>query len=192
MADLVERYRDEVLPKKRSCRIETVELNRFLRYPIAKKSLFDLHPKDFAQYRDQRLNEVSKRTGRPILARSLKRQLAPLYHMFEVAKREWHIEISNPLAGLYLKVQDDKRQRRLRPGEEDRLLTQAGKLTLLDGSPNPFVPIIIVFALETAMRQAEILAIQCKHIDFERQTLLIPVAKTGSRLIPLTARAVQI
>ncbi|MDX8500152.1 site-specific integrase [Mesorhizobium sp. VK4C] len=192
LSDLVERYRDEVLPKKRSCRTETVELNRFLRYPIAKKSLFDLQPRDFAQYRDQRLNEVSKVTGRPILARSLKRQLAPLYHLFEVARREWHIEVGNPLEGLYLRVQDDKRQRRLRPGEEDRLLLEARKLTLRDGTPNPFVGPIIEFALQTAMRQAEILAIQYKHIDFERQTLLIPVAKTGSRMIPLTARAVQI
>jgi len=193
LAELVERYRDEVLPKKRSCRTETIELNRFLRYPIAKKSLFDLQPRDFAQHRDQRLKEASKITGRPILARSLKRQLAPLYHLFEVARREWHIEVSNPLEGLYLKVQDDKRQRRLRPGEEQRLLLEAGKLTLLDGSPNPFTGPIIEFALQTAMRQGEILAIEFHHIDFERSLLLIPVSKNGhSRVIPLTARAVEL
>lgn len=193
LSDLVERYRDEVLPKKRSCRTETIELNRFLRYPIAKKSLFDLQPRDFAQYRDERLKEVSKITGRPILPRSLKRQLAPLYHLFEVAKREWHVEVSNPLEGLYLKVQDDRRSRRLRPGEEARLLLEARKLTLLDGTENPFVGPIILFALETAMRQGEILAIEFKDIDFERSLLVIPVSKNGhSRVIPLTPRAVQI
>lgn len=190
LAELVTRYRDEVLPKKRSSRFETVLLNRFLRYPIASKSLNDLQPKDFAQYRDERLKEVSRLTGRPVTAKSLRRELAPLYHMFKVAKAEWHIPTGNPLQDLYLPAVDVRRERRLRPGEEERLLSEARKLKNLDGSPNPFVVPIILFALETAMRQGEILAVEFRNVDFERSLLVIPITKNGhSRTIPLTDRA---
>ncbi|RWX62599.1 site-specific integrase [Mesorhizobium sp. M4B.F.Ca.ET.089.01.1.1] len=190
LAELVTRYKTEVLPKKRSARFETILLDRFLRYPIATKTLNDLQSKDFAQYRDQRLKEVSRLTGRPVTAKSLRRELAPLFHMFKVAKAEWHIPTGNPLQDLYLPAIDVRRERRLRPGEEERLLSQAGKLRTLDGQPNPYLVPIIVFALETAMRQGEILAIEFRNVDFQRHLLTIPVSKNGhSRVIPLTDKA---
>ncbi|TPL84067.1 site-specific integrase [Mesorhizobium sp. B2-3-14] len=190
LAELVIRYRNEVLPKKRSCRFETILLDRFIRYPIASKSLNDLQPKDFAHYRDQRLKEVSRLTGRPVTAKSLRRELAPLYHMFKMAKTEWHIPTGNPLQDLYLPAIDVRRERRLRPGEEERLLLEAGKLTTLDGQPQLFVGPIIMFATETAMRQGEILGVEFRHIDFERSLLVIPLTKNGhSRTIPLTNKA---
>jgi len=49
---------------------------------------------------------------------------------------------------------------------------------------------IIEIALETGMRQSEILRIHPDHI--RGQTLFIPIAKTKPRLIPLTKRAVEI
>ncbi|TPK71892.1 site-specific integrase [Mesorhizobium sp. B2-4-17] len=190
LAELVTRYRDEVLPKKRSCRFETILLDRFMRHSIATKSLNDLQTKDFAQYRDQRLKEVSKLTGRPVTANSLRRELAPLYHMFKMAKAEWHIPTGNPLQDLYLPAIDVRRERRLRPGEEERLLSQARQLRQLNGEPNPYVVPIILFALETAMRQGEILGIELRNIDFERSLLVIPFTKNGhSRTIPLTNKA---
>ncbi|RUX49473.1 site-specific integrase [Mesorhizobium sp. M4A.F.Ca.ET.050.02.1.1] len=190
LAELVTRYKNEVLPKKRSARFETILLDRFLRYPIATKTLNDLQSKDFAQYRDQRLKEVSRLTGRPVTAKSLRRELAPLFHMFKVAKAEWHIPTGNPLQDLYLPAIDVRRERRLRPGEEERLLSEARKLRTLDGQPNPYLVPIIVFALETAMRQGEILAIEFRNVDFQRHLLTIPVSKNGhSRVIPLTDKA---
>lgn len=190
LAELVTRYKNEVLPKKRSCRFETTLLDRFLRYSIAAKTLNDLQAKDFAQYRDQRLKEVSRLTGRPVTAKSIRRELAPLYHMFKVAKVEWHIPCSNPLEGLYLPAVDNRRERRLRPGEEERLLSEARKLRTLDGQPNPYLVPIIVFAIQTAMRQGEILAVEYRDVDFERHLLTIPMSKNGhSRVIPLTDKA---
>lgn len=39
LGDLVSRYRDEVVSKKKCSAVETILLNRFLRYPICKKTL---------------------------------------------------------------------------------------------------------------------------------------------------------
>lgn len=179
LKELVTRYRDEIVGKKRGGEIEVIVLNAFLRHRIVDKTLNDLSTRDFAQYRDQRLKEI--------VPKSLKRQLAPLHHMFKIARKEWHIPVSNPLDGLDLEVTDNKRERRLRPGEEERLLTEARK------GRNPFIAPIILFALETAMRRGEILAVEFRHIDFERLSLVVPVSKNGhSRVIPLTNKAVEL
>ena len=69
LADLVIRYRGEVVPAKKGADVETIVLNAFLRHPICKKKLSDLTPSDFANYRDERLKSI--------IPKSLKRQLAP-------------------------------------------------------------------------------------------------------------------
>ncbi|ESZ36378.1 site-specific integrase [Mesorhizobium sp. L2C066B000] len=185
--DLVIRYRDEVVPKKRGMVVETILLNRFLRHAICQKTLFDLSTADFAAYRDQRLSEPKHRSDKPVTPKSLKRELSPLSHMFRHAVVEWEIPVRNPLDGLKLRVVDNKRERRLRDGELERLLEATKK------GRNKLVAPIILFALETAMRRGEILSIQFRHIDFERLSLVIPESKSGySRVIPLTPMAVEI
>ncbi|MER9348496.1 site-specific integrase [Mesorhizobium sp. M0227] len=187
LAYLVTRYRDEVVPKKRGSAVETILMNRFLRYPICQKTLNDLTTADFAAYRDQRLSEPKHRSDKPVTPKSLKRELSPLSHMFRHAVVEWEIPVRNPLDGLKLKVTDNKRERRLLAGELDRLLEATKK------GRNKLVAPIILFALETAMRRGEILSIQFRHVDLGRLSLVIPESKSGySRVIPLTARAVAI
>ncbi|BCH02636.1 integrase [Mesorhizobium sp. 131-2-5] len=187
LAHLVARYRDEVVPKKRGWAIETILLNRFLRYPICQKTLNDLTTADFGAYRDQRLKEPKHRSDKPVTPKSLKRELSPLSHMFRHAVVEWEIPLRNPLDGLNLKVVDNKRERRLRAGELERLLDATNR------GRNKLVAPIILFALETAMRRGEILSIQFRHVDFERLSLVIPESKSGySRVIPLTKHAVSI
>lgn len=74
LADLVVRYRNEVVPNKKGAKIETIVLNAFLRHPICKKTISNLKTADFALYRDERLKFIKPS--------SLKRQLAPLQNMF--------------------------------------------------------------------------------------------------------------
>ena len=180
LGDLVIRYRDTVLPEKRSQEVETIVLNAFLRHPMCRKPLSHISTGDFAQYRDQRLTEIS-----PI---SLKRQLAPLHNMFEVAGKEWNIPIrENPLSKLKLRAPENKRERRLKHGELERLL-EAGR-----NLKNPYVIPIILFALETAMRRGEILSLHWGHIDLERSSAIVLDAKNGySRSILLSPRAVAL
>jgi integrase len=95
--------------------------------------------------------------------------------------------VVNPLDGLKLRVVDNKRERRLLAGEEERLIQSASKCR------NPYIVPVIMFALETAMRRGEILAIEFRYVDFERHSLVIPESKSGySRVIPLTDRAIHI
>jgi integrase len=180
LAQLVSRYMAEIVPLKKSAKVETIILNAFLRHKICKRALCSIEMDDWNSYRDQRLKTISPK--------SLKRQLSPIRHMFTVAIDEWGIPLNqNPIAKLKLKAEDKKRNRRLRVGEEDRLLEIASK------TKPGYLHGVIGTAIETAMRRGEILAIQKGHIDFESQLLEIPETKNGeARTIPLTQKAIGI
>ncbi|KQU64840.1 shufflon-specific DNA recombinase [Aminobacter sp. DSM 101952] len=180
LGELVHRYKDEVVISKKGAEIETIVLGAFLRHSICKRSLADLNASDFAAYRDERLKTIT--------AKSLKRQLAPINNMFEVARAEWNIPLKqNPLADLALKANDNKRERRLRDGELG-LLLKAGKKTR-----NPLVVPIIRFAIETGMRRGEILNLRWRDIEEGRETACILETKNGfSRTIPLTPGALEV
>lgn len=180
LADLVIRYRDTVIPKKRHGETDTFAMELILRHSISKKKLSALTPADFSSYRDERLETVS--------AATLKRQLTPIRHMFSYARDEWDIPIrDNPLSKVKLTGTDKRRERRLRAGELDRLVAAAGK------TRNPFLLPVIRFALETAMRRGEILNLRVRDVDIERCTATIRESKNGhSRTIPLSSLGVAL
>lgn len=177
LAQLVLRYQKDVIPGKKGAEIEMIILNAFLRHPICRKRLCDLNTADFAGYRDERLQKIT--------AKSLKRQLSPIQNMFEIAKDEWRIPFKeNPLAKLNLKSTDNKRERRLREGELERLADAA------KANRNPYVLPIVLFALETAMRRGEMLSLRWGNVDLERLSVTVRESKNGhSRIIPLTHKA---
>ena len=177
LGDLVRKYRAEVSPTKRGGKTEQIILTAFLRHPICRKTLHELKPKHFADYRDQRLKTIKPST--------LRRQLAPIHNLFELATKEWGLPIkTNPLDYIRLDKSDVRRERRLRDGEWDRILAAAERRR------NPFLVPIIRLALETGMRRGEILAMKWDHLDRSDSCLLIPHTKNGySRSIPLTSEA---
>jgi integrase len=180
LGELVERYRDTVSVNKKAHVNERISLNAFLSHPICSKRLSELRTEDFAAFRDQRLKSI-----KPV---SLKRQLDPIHHLFEVAKDEWGLPIkANPLDQLKLKAPSQKRERRLRPGELERLLDAAR------GCRNKCIAPIVRFALATGMRRGEMLAMRWTHLNREQRSLLIPETKNGhSRTIPLITAALEV
>jgi integrase len=154
-------------------------LNVFLRHPICRRAVADLTTAHFAAYRDDRLKELKPA--------SVKRTLVPIHNLFEVARTEWSLPIrENPLTKLKFNGSDQRRERRLRLGEQDKLLNAARQCR------NRLIAPIITLALETAMRRGEILAVRSEHIEFKR-TLLIPESKNGrARTIPLSVPALEL
>ncbi len=140
LGQLVERYRDTVSPKKRGYEVERIVLNAFLRNSICRKPMSHLRTEDFATYRDERLKAV-----KPI---TLKRELSPLHNLFEVARDEWGLPLpENPLGKLRLKVPPNRRERRLKEGELDRLKAAA------QSCRNELILPIILVAVATGMRR---------------------------------------
>lgn len=178
--DLVERYIDEITPTKKGADAERWVLKAFLKHPLARAQLARLNTADFARYRNERLRQVSSGT--------VQRQLAPLQHMFSIAISEWGYPLfTNPLLNLRKPQASTPRERRLRPGEEERLLDVAADLK------NDYLGHAISLALETAMRRGEILNIKKDHLFADPARLRIPKTKTGHpRTIPLSNRALDV
>jgi hypothetical protein len=137
LGQLVERYRDTVSPRKRTYELERMALNAFIRHPICRRPVSDLTGTHFAAYRDERLKRLKPS--------SVKRELVPIRNLFEVARAEWDLPIrENPLSKLKFADSDQRRERRLRPGEHEALI-EAAKLTR-----NSLILPIVTLALETA------------------------------------------
>lgn len=180
LGELVERYRDSITVRKRRAHVERVELDAFLRAPICSKPLSELSTADFAAYRDERLASVKPTT--------VKRQLGPIRHLFKIARDEWNIPIrQNPLDRLQLDAPDQRRNRRLKGGELERIVEASRR------SRNKLILPIVLLALETGMRRGEILAAKGSDLDLDNQTLVIPTSKNGhSRTIPLSPKAIEL
>lgn len=87
---------------------------------------------------------------------------------------------SIPTTGLVMPKQDNGRTRYLTGEEAIRLLTalQARSQTWHD---------IAFLSLHTGMRKGEVLALRGEHLDFAGNRILVKDAKTGSRIVHMTA-----
>lgn len=180
LGELIKRYLNEIVPTKRHGETDSFSLNLLLAHRISKLKLSQLSATDFSRYRDERLKDVTPST--------LKRQFSPVRHMLRHARDEWEIPLkADLLSKIKLTGADNKRDRRLRGGELDRLLESGGK------TRNPFIVPVVRFAIETAMRRGEILSLRYRDVDIERCSVVIRESKNGhSRTIPLSSLAVAI
>ena len=179
LADIVLRYRDTVSIRKRGYAVECIVLTAFLRHPICRKSLAQITSKDFAVYRDERLKSIKPTT--------LKRELSPLQNMFEVARDEWGLPArENPLSKIRVDIPFQRRERRLKDGELERLTLSAQHCR------NPLILPIVLFAVETGMRRSEILSLMWNEVIPAKRLAVLSQTKNGhSRTIPLSTRALS-
>jgi integrase len=180
VADIVSRYRDEVVPRKRGADRETLTLNAFLRHPLAQVAISDVTAGMVSAYCTERLKHVKPGT--------LNRELDILRHAFAVARRNWDVplahnafaEVTRPKAGL-------PRERRLHSGERERLEAACIRCR------NPYIRFLVQLALETAMRRGELLRVRWCDVSVEKRTLHIPITKNGhARTIPLSRAALAL
>ena len=180
LGDLVRRYVAEVTPRKRSHESERLRLNKFLLNKIASLSLAEVTPEAIAAYRDVRLALVKPATVR--------RELALLQHVFEVARRDWGYWIaSNPVVLIRQPAVRDARDRRLDGDEWKRLLVA------LADCRNQAIRPIVELAVHTGLRRSEILGLEWRFINWAARTAHVPISKNGHpRTIPLTDPALAV
>jgi integrase len=181
LRQLLERYLQEVTPTKDSAYTEAVRLRKLIReQSFCDLALADLSPKAFSDYRNARLAEVKPGT--------VHRELGLMRHALEVARREWDIDLpTNPLDKVRRPKLHNARDRRFAPGEYERLQVALRK------TRNPFVGPVVDFAIHTAMRRGEILALRWEQVNWLQRTAYIADSKTGvPRTIPLLDGALAV
>ena len=158
-------------------------------------ALSAITPKLVTSYRDARLKQPDPRFKTTVEAvptispGTVKMELDLLSKVLDVATKEFDIALpnGNPVARIRKPKDSSKRERRLSPEEEQRLfetcrdyrnswLLPAGKL-----------------AVETGMRQGELLALEWRHVNLPRRVAFLPMTKNGeARAIPLSPAAVEV
>jgi integrase len=178
LTELLDRYEREVTPSKKSATQEHYQIRALQRSPLGDVPISEIHPKDVASWRDKRLQEVKPST--------VLRYLALLSEVFNHARKEWGIAITNPVADIRKPTPGRARDRRISQEEEEAILKAA------DEHSNPEFTVIIRLALHTAMRQGEIISLRWENLDFERRVALLPDTKNGeSRGVPMSTKAIE-
>lgn len=175
--EALDRYRREKTPYKKGAAQESNRIELFKRSELASRFLSTIRSTDIAQYRDQRLAQGKS-------PYTVNNELILLSSLFNVAHREWGMEsIDNPVSKVSRPKLPAGRDRRLQPGEEEKLL----------GALSRTLKPIFRLALETAMRQGELLALERKHVDLARRVVHLPETKNNeARNVPLSTVAVSV
>ncbi|MBU2804996.1 site-specific integrase [Acidithiobacillus ferridurans] len=181
LAECLERYATEVIPtKKGDGRRELGFIRQWQARPIACRFMSAIRGRDIADA----IREMETEGKSP---NTIRLHLAQLSHLFAVAKVEWEMEgLDNPVESVRKPRLPQGRERRLVDDEECRLLTGCQ-------SVNPELHIIVRLAIETAMRQGEIIGMTWAMVDMKRRVVHLPDSKNGvARDVPLSSVAEQV
>jgi integrase len=181
LSDLIARYLNEVTPTMKGAKEDTIRLKAIMRRSIAMWSMSNLSATRIAAYRDERLKEVSSGT--------VIRELAYLSSIINHARREWAINVPNPVQ-MVRKPHSPQARSRVLTDEEIAKLLQALEP---QGRRSHWTKPAVLLALATAMRRGELLSLRWENIDLHGRTAFLPDTKNGdSRTVPLSIAAVQV
>lgn len=200
LGQIIDRYIAEVTPTHRGCDSEALRLKAMSRHPLASRFLSTLTSTDFAKYRDERLKDDPEKGIKPAKPATIHRELGLFQQVIDQARREWGISLpENPLRLVNRPRFQNARNRRLSATEEKYLIAalesggrdESGKFT--EGTRNEWVAPAVKLALETAMRQGEIMSLAWANVDLDAATAHLPLTKNGeARTVPLSSKAVGI
>ena len=197
LGQALERYRDSVTVKKKSHQPELSRIGRILRNPISGRPLSTLRADDIETLLDDLAQphvtagkDGKERRQRPASEATQRRYTALLSHLFSIATKRWRIEgLRNPIKEMELPSPGRPRKRRLEEGEEEKLLAA------LEGCRNPYIKPMVLLAVETAMRQGELLKLRWEHLYLPGPHGIATLYNTKNgedRAVPLSSRAVNI
>lgn len=181
LGDVIARYLAEVTPSMKGASEDTIRLKAIMRKPIARWSLANLSAARIATFRDERLREVS--------AGTVIRELAYLSAIINHSRREWGINVPNPVQMVRKPQNPQARSRVLTDEETVRLLEALEPI----GRRSHWTKPVVQLALATAMRRGELLSLRWEHVDLQNRTAFLPDTKNGdSRTVPLSTAAAQV
>jgi len=187
LAQALQKYGDEVSPAKAGVRWEQIRIGRFLReLDFVGERIADIQADAIARWRDARLVQVS--------APTVAREMTLLSAVFEQARREWKWCRHNPVREIRRPGSHRPRERRI---SDDEVAALLASMRYAEGhapqSQMQELAFVLLLALETAMRQGEILGLELDAVNLPQRFVRLAKTKNGdARNVPLSRRAVQL
>lgn len=189
--DLAKKYREEFAPHHYRGKAWEFKLDR-LEARLGAYSISSLTPEVVTGYRDSRLTDPDPRCKDPrtaprVSGSTVKTELDLLSKMLSVAETEFGISL--PVGNVVRSIRKPKggtsRDRRLNQPDWLRLEAEC------QASRNTWLHPAFVLAVETSMRQGELLGARKEDYNKAKRYLLLPRTKNGeARAVPLSTRAV--
>ncbi len=153
-----------------------IEISKHLIESFGELVLTEITPGLISRYKMKRREEGAS-------PRTINYELAVMRHAFNLAIREWEWVNENPLRKVSQEKVNNLRERWLTFEEEEKLL-QASPQWLRE---------LIIFALETGLRQGEVLNLQWSQVDLFRKVITIIEQKNKAKdVLPLNERAMEV
>lgn len=184
MREGLAQYRTRISILKKGYAQEKYRIEQIARSFLGDKTSRAVTSVDIATYRDQRLHQINPRTNLPLSPATVRLEMSLLSNFFDIARIEWGLCDGNPVANVRKPKIPPGRDRRLTPREDRQILRYC------HGHSNRELYSIVVLALETAMRQGEILRLRWEFINLQARIAHLPETKNGTkRDVPLSILA---
>lgn len=192
LGDLIKAFKTEFAPHHYRKREDKKEAWRFqcdrLDEELGEYSLAVLDQRLVANYRDTRLK--GKGEKRPAVAEStVRKELYILSKILDFGQNEkgFLLPRGNPVDKIRKPSDGKARDRRLDAKEWGKVEAEC------KASRNVYLWPAVELAIETCMRQGELLALTWKHVNTKKKLVHLPQTKNGeARSVPLSPRAVTI
>lgn len=178
----LEQYGETVSPLHRGMRWEQVRLAKFDRtLPFVRKRMQDVSKSDIVGWRDSLLDTLATSSAR--------REFGLLRAVFALAAREWKWLHHSPFDGVTPPAEGPPRKRRVSDDEIAQVLKAlAYKPLMRPQTASQYIGASVLLALETAMRQGEILTLDQE--SKRGRVLHLDKTKNGDeRDVPLSSKA---
>lgn len=184
LTEALDRYKSKVSFYKKGYLQELYRINLICKSFLASKNVHEITSIDIAKYRDDRLSTCNIKTNKAISPATVRLELALLSNFFDISRIEWGYCEDNPVKNVRKPTPPPGRNRRLTPREEKLILSYA------NSHNNKELYSIIIIALETAMRQSEIINLKWENINLKNRIAHLEITKNGSfRDVPLSLKA---
>lgn len=185
-SDMANRYIDNVLPTKPKQQAAQTQQLKWWMKQFGDYLLADVTPALIAESRDKLRKEITP-LGTVKKPSTVIRYMAVLSHCFNVAINEWSWLEHNPMRKVTKPREPKGRVRFLSEDERTRLLEACKQ------SDSPYLYIVVVIALSTGMRKAEIMGMSWPDLDLIEGKVTLYQTKNGEiRTAPITGLALTL
>ena len=182
IADLIIKYRDEIVVEHKAKRQTTYKLNKLLRLDVAAQFLLRLRSSHIYKLQQQLKAER-------LASKTINIYVQLLHQIWVTARKNWSINLpaQSPFELVTLEKVDNERDRVLTYKEYDALLAAAAESKLL------ILRDLIEFLYSTGARISEALKLLRDDVDFEKKVATFRDTKNGDdRTIPLADNVIAI
>jgi len=192
LGEVMQRYiREDKHKQIKSWRMHEFRIAILLKDTISDTNLLRLSSKHLSEFKDRKRKEIGPSTWN--------KYLSLISVVIDTARRDWGIYLpNNPVHSGVREKEPRPRDRTLVDDEYQRLLQACDQMKQVrfrrgDTAIHLYLKSMIIFSVETAIRQGELLAMHYDQFNFDKRTLHIPETKNGEpRTIPLSTKAIKV